>query len=70
MTRYSLNIEFRGESMYLVTEEALKLWKETKPWRNGAALKEDAPEDIKQKAQKIITLMKQEEQRQIALMFK
>ena len=37
---------------------------------NGAALKDDAPENIKKKAQKIITLMKQEEQRQIALMFK
>lgn len=56
--------------MYLLTEEIMRLWEETKPWRKGSTLREDAPNNIKQKAEKIKALAKQEEQKQIALMFK
>lgn len=71
MTKHTLNIEcyrLEGSNVYIGTEKTRKLWKEIKPWLNGAELKSDAPEEIKAKLEEFKNLMDEEEERQIRMM--
>lgn len=54
--------------MRIVNEEMNKLWKEIKPWREGARLKADAPEEVKEKYNRVLQIMDEEEEKQISMM--
>jgi hypothetical protein len=54
--------------MYIGNEKTRRLWKEIKPWLKGAALREDAPDDVKRKFEDWKMEMNAEEERQIYLL--
>lgn len=54
--------------MYIWNEEMEKLSNEIEPWRDGATLKPDVPEEIKEKFKELKRLAKEEEDRQIDMM--
>lgn len=54
--------------MYIGNAETRKLWDELRPWMRGAKLREDAPDEIKEKLELYKRLMDEEEERQIKMM--
>lgn len=54
--------------MYIWNEEMEKLSSEIEPWREGATLKPNTPEKIKEKFEELKRLAKAERTRQINMM--
>lgn len=71
MMSHIQNIEYylqEDRRMYVGTDETIELWKEVHPWMKGAILRPDAPEEIKEKFERVLRLMDEEEEKQIRMM--